>query len=155
MNIKRPEQSYGLFFYAAGVQEGEHLTAVVHCGAQAKVATSRTAFALWCCGGNAVVTWAIQTTVVTAQWKISAEMWSKFRPLITHLPRSWPMDQWLPGAIQKILVTAQQLQISSSTLRFLHHCFHTDPKRGDGPSGNPTVPHHVCRTTNLGMGIKT
>ena len=38
--------------HAAGVQEGAHLMAVVQ---EAKVASSRTAFALWCYGGNQVV----------------------------------------------------------------------------------------------------
>ena len=48
--LSNPEDS----LQAAGVQDGEHLTAVVQ---QPQVATSRTAFALWCCGCNGVVTW--------------------------------------------------------------------------------------------------
>ena len=39
-------------------------------------------------------------------------MCCKFRPLITHLPRSWLMDLWLPGAIQKMVVTALRYKIS-------------------------------------------
>eukprot|EP00435_Cladocopium_sp_Y103_P029805 s1570_g7.t1 len=39
---------------AAGIQEGEHLTAVVQ---QAKVASTAGAFAVWCCGGDRIVTW--------------------------------------------------------------------------------------------------
>eukprot|EP00435_Cladocopium_sp_Y103_P046371 s1557_g13.t1 len=39
---------------AAGVKDGEHLTAVAQ---QPKVAASGRAFALWCVGGNQVVTW--------------------------------------------------------------------------------------------------
>jgi hypothetical protein len=38
----------------AGVQDGEHLTAVVQ---EAKVAATDSAFAMWCCGGNRLVTW--------------------------------------------------------------------------------------------------
>eukprot|EP00435_Cladocopium_sp_Y103_P051588 s124_g16.t1 len=39
---------------AAEIQEGEHLTAVVQ---QAKVASTGGAFAVWCCGGDRIVTW--------------------------------------------------------------------------------------------------
>jgi len=39
---------------AAGVHDGQRLTAVAQ---QAKVAASRRAFALWCCGGDQIVTW--------------------------------------------------------------------------------------------------
>ena len=39
---------------AAGVQDGEHLTAVAQ---RARVTATREAFAVWCCGGNWVVTW--------------------------------------------------------------------------------------------------
>eukprot|EP00435_Cladocopium_sp_Y103_P041643 s1343_g11.t1 len=39
---------------AAGVQDGDHLTAVAQ---QVEVAACRGAFALWCHGGNGVVTW--------------------------------------------------------------------------------------------------
>ena len=38
----------------AGVQDGEHLTAVVQ---EVKVAATDSAFAMWCCEGNQVVTW--------------------------------------------------------------------------------------------------
>ena len=38
---------------AAGLKEGDYLTAVVQ---QAKMATTRRAFAMWCCGGDAVHT---------------------------------------------------------------------------------------------------
>ena len=39
---------------AAGIQEAEQLTAVVQ---QAKVASTGGAFAVWCCGGDRIVTW--------------------------------------------------------------------------------------------------
>ena len=39
---------------AAGLQEGDHLTAVA---IQVKVAATHAAIALWCCGGNRVVAW--------------------------------------------------------------------------------------------------
>ena len=39
---------------AAGLQEGDHLTAIAIPG---KLAATDKAMALWCCGGNRVVTW--------------------------------------------------------------------------------------------------
>ena len=48
--LTNPEDS----LQAAGVQDGENLTAVAQ---QVQVAASDAAFALWCCGGNRVVTW--------------------------------------------------------------------------------------------------
>ena len=39
---------------SAGIQDGDHITAVVH---QAKLAATESAFALWCCGGDRLVTW--------------------------------------------------------------------------------------------------
>jgi hypothetical protein len=39
---------------AAGLQEGDHLTAIVQ---QAKMAATDEAFAMWCCGGDRIVTW--------------------------------------------------------------------------------------------------
>ena len=42
------------FLEAAGLQDGAQLTAVV---GEAKLAATRYAFALWCCGGDRVLTW--------------------------------------------------------------------------------------------------
>eukprot|EP00435_Cladocopium_sp_Y103_P045930 s1425_g13.t1 len=42
---------------AAGLQDGDHLTAIA---IPAKVAATEGAIALWCCGGNRVVTWGAQ-----------------------------------------------------------------------------------------------
>ena len=39
---------------AAGLQEGDHLTAIVQ---RDKMAATRAAFAIWCCGGDRIVTW--------------------------------------------------------------------------------------------------
>ena len=39
---------------AAGLQEGDHLTAIA---IPVKVAATAVAVALWCCGGTRVVTW--------------------------------------------------------------------------------------------------
>ena len=45
---------------AAGLQEGDHLTAIA---TPVKVAATRgAAIALWCCGGNQVVTWGDRTS---------------------------------------------------------------------------------------------
>ena len=38
----------------AGLQDGEHITAVAQ---RASLSATTEAFALWCCGGNSVVTW--------------------------------------------------------------------------------------------------
>lgn len=38
----------------AGIQDGDHLTAVAQ---QAKLAATEQAFALWCCGGDRLLTW--------------------------------------------------------------------------------------------------
>eukprot|EP00438_Fugacium_kawagutii_P017713 Skav207316 [mRNA] locus=scaffold2296:381119:382130:- [translate_table: standard] len=39
---------------ASGIQDGDHFTAVVQ---QPRVAATGQAFALWCCGGDRIVTW--------------------------------------------------------------------------------------------------
>ena len=53
---------------AAGIQEGDCLTAVVQ---QPKMTATEQAFVVWCCGGNKVVS-GLQILVVTArQFKIS------------------------------------------------------------------------------------
>jgi hypothetical protein len=43
-----------LSLQAAGLQGGDHLTAVVQ---QAKMAATRRAFAMWCYGGDRIITW--------------------------------------------------------------------------------------------------
>ena len=48
--LTNPEDS----LQAAGVQDGEHITAVAQ---RANLAATTEAFALWCCGGSRVVTW--------------------------------------------------------------------------------------------------
>mmetsp|Transcript_70634 Transcript_70634/g.86643 ORF Transcript_70634/g.86643 Transcript_70634/m.86643 type:complete len:285 (+) Transcript_70634:60-914(+) len=40
----------------AGIQEGDYLTAIAQ---QPQLVAARAAFALWCCGGNKVVTWGL------------------------------------------------------------------------------------------------
>ena len=42
------------FLEAAGLQDGAQLTAIV---GEAKLAATRYAFAVWCCGGDRVLTW--------------------------------------------------------------------------------------------------
>ena len=42
------------FLQAAGLKEGDHLTAIVQ---QAKMAATDEAFAIWCHGGDRIVTW--------------------------------------------------------------------------------------------------
>ena len=39
---------------AAGVHDGEHLTAVAQ---QLQIASAESAFVLWCCGGSKIITW--------------------------------------------------------------------------------------------------
>ena len=59
---------------------------------------------------RSVVAWG---NVTAAQFRISSGMCRKFSTQIGHLPRSCPMDQWLPGAIQSTVVTAPQFKSSS------------------------------------------
>ena len=59
---------------AAGVQDGQDRTAVVQ---QIKVASTDSAFAVWCCGGNGVV-----ATVL--EFKSSLGTCSKFIPQVGH-----------------------------------------------------------------------
>ena len=67
--------------WLSGLQDGDSLTAVAQ---QPKIAATRRAFALWCVGGDRIVT-AIPTTVVTALGsKISSRMFS--RSVATALP---------------------------------------------------------------------
>ena len=48
--LTNPEDS----LLTAGIQEGAHLTVVAQ---QPKVAATAGAFAIWCCGGDRIVTW--------------------------------------------------------------------------------------------------
>ena len=59
------------------------------------------------------------TAVVTAQqFKISSGMCSKVSPQKVHLPRSCPMDHWLHGVFQTLVVTAPQFKTSFTICRF-------------------------------------
>jgi hypothetical protein len=49
-NLNNPSEP----LWAAGLEDGDQLTAIV---GQAKLAATETAVALWCCGGDGVVTW--------------------------------------------------------------------------------------------------
>ena len=49
-NLNNPSEP----LWAAGIEDGDQLTAIV---GQAKLAATETAFALWYCGGDGVVTW--------------------------------------------------------------------------------------------------
>ena len=80
------------------VQEGAHVTVVAQ---QPKVAATWAAFAIWCCGGDRIVT------------KISSRMSSQFRLQPRRLPLSCQTDPSLPGEIQRMVVTALQFNISS------------------------------------------
>ena len=95
----------------AGVLEGKYPTAVVQ---RVELTASSGAFAGWCRRGRRMLTWGIQTVVLTVrQFKISFKMCSRFKPQVARLPRSWPMDPWLLGAIQMMLVIVLKFKISS------------------------------------------
>jgi len=96
---------------AAGVQDGEHLTAVAQ---QAKVAASDCAFVL-CCGGNQPVAWGHpdmggNSSAVQDQLRNMQQIQSTSGAFA-----SWLTVQWLPGAIQTMAVTAPQFKISPGT----------------------------------------
>ena len=57
---------------AAGVQEGDRLTGIVQ---EVQIAATERAFALWCCGGDRIVTWGLP------DWggDSSAMAWHKIR----------------------------------------------------------------------------
>ena len=63
---------------AAGLEDGDHLTAIV---LEAKLAATARAFALYCSGGDRVVTWG------NLDWGGD----SSFKLQVRHLLRSWLM----------------------------------------------------------------
>ena len=107
----------------AGIQDGDHLTAVAQ---QAKLAATEQAFALWCCGGDRLLTWGNRhfgghSAAVQEQFRVC----SRLGPQVLHSLRSWLMDQSLHGAILVLAGTALQSDSSSrtcnmSSLRTMH-----------------------------------
>ena len=94
----------------AKIQDGEHLTALI---LQPQLAATSNAFALWCHGDSAVVTWG------NAKWGgDSSSVQDQFKGLQNiqaargALLRFWKMDQSLPGVMNTVAVTARQLEIS-------------------------------------------
>ena len=81
---------------AAGIQEGEHLTAFVQ---QAKIAATGGAFAAWCCGGDRIVTWGYpdiggdSPTIQDQLKNIQTVRGTKKGSPGVHLPPFWLMDR--------------------------------------------------------------
>ena len=77
---------------AAGLEDGDHLTAIA---VEARLAATDRAFALFCCGGDRVVTWGfLSHVVVTALGsKVSSRVSSRFRHPMAHLLLSLPMGR--------------------------------------------------------------
>ena len=98
----------------AEIEDGECLTALV---LQPQLAATESAFALWCHGDSAIVTWGDaechggDSSAVRDQLKgVAADSSHRSkRPLL----RFWKMDQSLPGVIQAMVVTVRQFEISS------------------------------------------
>ena len=93
---------------AAGLQEGDHLTAIVQ---QAKMAATDEAFAMWCCGGDRIVTWGRpdrggDSSAVQDQLRNVQQVQATY----VHLLRSWQMDLSLLGGAQDM--TALRSKIS-------------------------------------------
>ena len=105
---------------AAGVREGDHLTAVAQ---QVNISASTQAFALWCCGGSKILTWGnpeygADCSLVQDQLKNVLQIQATSG---AFKQRSWQMDQPLPRAIQTIQtgtsrVTALQFRMSAFLL---------------------------------------
>ena len=94
----------------AGLQEGDHLTAIVQ---QAKMAATEEAFAMWCCGsgGDRIVTWGRpdrggDSSAVQDQLRNVQQVQATY----VHLLRSWQMDLSLLGGAQDM--TALRSKIS-------------------------------------------
>jgi hypothetical protein len=94
----------------SGLQDGDSLIAVA---SRPKIAATKSAFALWCLGGDRVVTWAIHTMVVTAPESIiDCRMFKRFVEQAMLLLPFWQMEVWSPGVKQAVVVTAPKSGIS-------------------------------------------
>ena len=94
----------------AEMEDGECLTALV---TQPQLAATNSAFALWCHGGSAIVTWGDadcggDTSPVRDQLKGVQQIQATDDAF-----RFWKMDPSSPGVIDAMAVTVQQFQISS------------------------------------------
>ena len=95
----------------AEIEDGECLTALV---LQPKLAATTRAFALWCHGESAIVTWGDadcggDSSAVRDQLRSVQKIQG---PHGMHLLRFWKMDLSLPGVIETGAVTVQQFKIS-------------------------------------------
>ena len=97
----------------SGLQNGVSLAAVAQ---QPKIAATRHAFALWCVGGDRIVTWGhprhggdssrVQHQLTNVQQICGSG--HAFAAILAD----WQMGQWWPGAIQIVVVTAPESNIS-------------------------------------------
>ena len=69
----------------------------------AKLAAGGTTFALFCSGGDRIVTSGLESPRIS--WRVS----SRFKQLCRHLLRSWLMQWWL-GAHQTLLGDSSEVQ---------------------------------------------
>ena len=112
----------------AEVENGAGLTALV---LQPQLAATEKAFALWCHGDSAIVTWglaaqggdseggSVATCGDSGSGGDSSGACRRFRPHVPHLLRFCQMDLSLPGVLQDVAVTirdqlkgVQQIQAS-------------------------------------------
>ena len=77
---------------AAGLEDGDHLTAIA---VEARLAATDRAFALFCCGGDQVVTWGHPDYGGDSSRspRISSRASSRFRHHVAHLLLSLPMGR--------------------------------------------------------------
>ena len=94
---------FGQTLEEAEIEDGECLTALV---LQPQLAATHGAFALWCRGDSAIVTWRRCSTVVVTvrEFKISSGVCSRFKPrvILEPLLRFWQMDPSLHGVKQTL-----------------------------------------------------
>ena len=107
------------FLQAAGLKEGDHLTAIVQ---QAKMAATDGAFAIWCHGGDRIVTWgrsrsggdsfAVQDQLRNVQ-QVHATSWGAFAAILAD----GSVVTWGRGgdssAVQDQLRNVQQVHATS------------------------------------------
>ena len=110
------------FLQAAGLKEGDHLTAIVQ---QAKMAATDGAFAIWCHGGDRIVTWgrsrsggdsfAVQDQLRNVQ-QVHATSWGAFAAILADGSVVTWGDPDLGGdssAVQDQLRNVQQVHATS------------------------------------------
>ena len=112
----------------AGIQEGEHLTAIAQ---QARLSATEDAFAVWCCGGDRIVTWgdpdhggdssAVQDQLKNVQ-QVHAARFAFAAILADGSVVTWgdPIFGGDSSAVQDQLKTVQHIQATGCAFAAIH-----------------------------------